>query len=49
MGFGKIKCVFNETFVMNATLMEEDIIKCDSPALPPSLWFSENGAPFFYI
>jgi len=34
---------------MNATIMEENIIKCDSPPLPPSLGFAEAGAPFFYI
>ena len=31
MGFGKAKCIFNNTWVMNATVMEMDIIKCDSP------------------
>ena len=31
MGFGKTMCVFNETIYTNATVMERDIIKCDSP------------------
>lgn len=34
MGFGKVKCIFNNTYYMNATIMEHDIIKCDSPPLP---------------
>lgn len=49
MGFGKVKCIFNGTIYMNATIMEEDIIKCDSPPLPPNFGFSDEGAPFYYI
>jgi len=32
MGFGKVKCVFNETF-MNATIIDAQTIKCSSPKL----------------
>jgi hypothetical protein len=49
MGFGKVKCIFNNTIWMNATIMEGDIVKCDSPPLPPNFGFSEAGAPFYYI
>ncbi len=37
MGFGKAKCIFNNTFFMNATVMENDLIKCDSPSLSDEL------------
>jgi hypothetical protein len=49
MGFSKVKCIFNNTIWMNATILEQDIIKCDSPPLPPNFGFSEAGAPFYYI
>jgi hypothetical protein len=51
MGFGKVKCIFNGTEYMNATIMETDIIKCDSPPLPPNMGFAGEGnsAPFYYI
>lgn len=49
MGFGKVKCIFNNTIQMNATILEHDIIKCDSPALPPNFGFSEGTAPFYYV
>lgn len=32
MGFGKAKCVFNET-MMNATIIDEHTIKCSTPKL----------------
>ncbi len=48
MGFGMAKCIFNDTIYMNATIMETDIIKCDSPPLPPTMGFSA-GVPFYYI
>jgi hypothetical protein len=48
MGFGKVKCIFNLTYVMNATIMESDIIKCDSPPLPPNEGFSETGGLSWY-
>ena len=34
---------------MNATIMEDDIIKCDSPPLPPSFGYADTGAPFFFV
>ena len=34
---------------MNATIMESDLIKCDSPPLPASFGFSDSGAPFYYL
>jgi hypothetical protein len=50
MGFGRVKCIFNLTYVMNATIMEENIIKCDSPPLPSSLGFSDyNGVPWYNV
>ncbi len=49
MGFGKVKCIFNNTIYMNATIMETDIIKCDSPPLPAALGFAEAGAPFYEV
>jgi IPT/TIG domain len=42
MGFGKAKCIFNNTYYMNATIMDTDEIKCDSPALS-----TEEGALIF--
>lgn len=33
MGFGKVKCIFNETITMNATIVSEDVLKCDTPKL----------------
>ena len=33
LGFGKAKCIFNNTIYMNATIMDETLIKCDSPPL----------------
>lgn len=50
MGFGKVKCIFNLTHVMNATILESDVIKCDSPPLPAGLGFSDlGGAPWYNI
>jgi IPT/TIG domain len=49
MGFGKAKCVFNNTIYMNATIMEDNIIKCDSPPLPDMMGFSGERAPFYNI
>jgi IPT/TIG domain len=50
MGFGKAKCIFNNTYVMNATIMDSETIKCDSPALPEGMFIS-NGtqAPWYNI
>jgi hypothetical protein len=41
MGFGKVKCIFNNTYYMNATILESDTIVCDSP--PLSEEYSANG------
>jgi hypothetical protein len=41
MGFGKVKCIFNNTYYMNATILDSDIITCDSPPLTEE--FSANG------
>lgn len=34
---------------MNATILENDIIKCDSPPLPPSMGFSDSRSPYYYV
>ena len=34
MGFDKVKCVFNSTIWMNATIVNSERIECDSPTLP---------------
>lgn len=49
MGFNKVKCIFNGTVYMNATIMESNIIKCDSPPLTGSQGYSDSSAPFYYI
>lgn len=50
MGFDKVKCVFNGTIFMNATIISAEELKCDSPPLPPTQGFSEaGGAPFYYV
>lgn len=33
MGHNKALCVFNKTIFTNATIMQSDVIKCDSPSL----------------
>ena len=33
MGFGKVKCIFNDTHYMNATIVDESTIKCSTPKL----------------
>jgi hypothetical protein len=40
MGHNKAMCVFNRTIFTNATIMENDIIKCDSPSLLNSQGYS---------
>jgi hypothetical protein len=49
MGFDKVKCVFNGTIFMNATIMSAEHLVCDSPPLPPSQGFAEAGAPFYFV
>lgn len=48
LGLGSVHCVFNKTVHMNATVMEHDIIKCDSP--PAYGWYkkSEGNEPRYY-
>jgi hypothetical protein len=49
MGFGKVKCIFNNTYFMNATILEQDIIKCDSPPFHPADGFViDNGTNPWY-
>ncbi len=40
MGHNKVMCVFNTTIFTNATIMENNIIKCDSPTLYNQQGFS---------
>lgn len=51
MGHNKVMCVFNKTIFTNATIMEPDIIKCDSPSLLNSMGFSmmTNEVIFYYL
>ena len=52
MGFGKVKCIFNNTYYMNATILESDTIKCDSPPLQLGEEFTTltNGsAPWYNV
>jgi len=47
LGLGTVHCIFNRTVHMNATVMEHDIIKCDSP--PAFGWYkTESKEPRFY-
>jgi hypothetical protein len=49
MGFDMTKCVWNSTIFTNATVMENDIIKCDSP--PAVNWFryNDNDVRFYFV
>ena len=40
MGHNKALCVFNKTIFTNATVMDGQTIKCDSPSLLNSLGYS---------
>ena len=47
LGLGSVHCVFNRTVHMNATVMEHDIIKCDSP--PAFEWYkTDSKEPRYY-
>ena len=46
MGFGKAKCIFNMTYTMNATILENNILKCDTPALQAQLGYAESGTGY---
>ena len=48
MGFDKVKCVYNGTIFMNATIIGSELILCDSPPLPPGSG-SDSTAPFYYV
>ena len=47
LGVGKVLCAFNRTVFMNATVMEPDIIKCDSPAAHQ--WFKAQDNAFIHF
>lgn len=53
MGFGKVKCIFNNTYYMNATILDNEYIKCDSPPLSESfttvLEANNGSAPWYNI
>lgn len=50
MGFGRVKCVFNSTITMNATIMDEHTIKCDSPMLDAeNAQGGDSKAPYYYV
>jgi hypothetical protein len=49
MGFGKAQCVFNETIFTNATIMEKNILKCDSPPVVNWFRFNEEDVHFYYV
>jgi len=46
MGFGRAKCIFNNTYHMNATIMENNLIKCDSPPLPEAAKTALNNGKY---
>ena len=47
VGYSKeIKCVFNRTIFMNATVMDENTIKCDSPSVLNVDGINENNVTF---
>jgi hypothetical protein len=42
-GFGSAKCIFNNTFMMNATVIDDGTIYCDTPRLDGStedMWYN---------
>jgi IPT/TIG domain len=53
MGFGKVKCIFNNTYYMNATIFDSETIKCDSSPLHESfttaLEANNGSAPWYNI
>jgi hypothetical protein len=52
MGRNKALCVFNKTIFTNATIMENDIMKCDSPSLINDQGYSiisSNEVVFYYV
>lgn len=51
MGHNKAMCVFNKTIFTNATIMEHDLMKCDSPSLLNQQGFSSmtNEMVFYFV
>jgi hypothetical protein len=49
MGFGLVKCVFNETIWMNATIVDEHLIKCSTPPLSEELEWLPEAERFYFI
>jgi hypothetical protein len=48
LGENKVLCVFNKTIFTNATIMESDVLKCDSPSLYNSQGYSTMGKDMMY-
>ena len=48
MGHNKAYCRFNETILMNATIMENDLMYCDSPSLMGKYGYKSHGANIIY-
>lgn len=46
MGFGKAKCIFNDTSIMNATILDSETLLCDSP--PLNLKQASVDTPYLY-
>lgn len=51
MGMNKAYCVFNKTIFTNATIFDDNTLKCDSPSLLNSQGYSmmTNHMLFYYI
>ncbi len=51
MGHNKALCIFNGTIFTNATIMEEDIMKCDSPSFLDNFGYSKliTGSEFYNL
>ena len=52
MGRNKAMCVFNKTIFTNATVMEDDVMMCDSPSMLNQFGYSKiigNEIVFYYL
>ena len=51
MGHNKVMCVFNTTIFTNATIMDSETIKCDSPAFLDKFGYSmiRTGSEFYNV
>ncbi|CAI2384727.1 unnamed protein product [Moneuplotes crassus] len=49
LGIGNAHCVFNRTIHTNATVMEHDIIKCDTPSAPEIPKGAPREPQFYYV